>query len=310
MTKKIVVTGGNGFLGTAVCKKARTKGYDVISFGSADYDLRAPESVSKMFEAYKPDVMIHLAAKVGGIGANISKPGLFTYENLLMGLNVIEEARKHNLSKLVIAGTVCAYPCNCPVPFKEEDLWNGFPEPTNAGYALAKKMLLVLLSAYRQQYGLNGIFLLPTNLFGPHDSFDLENSHVIPAMIRKFHEAKIRGDKFVELWGDGTPSREFLYVEDCADAFVSAIERYNKPEPINIGNGQEIIMSDLANMIKTTTGFRGEIRWNKSKPNGQPRRMLDTNKAKKELEWEFKTPIEEGLVKTYEWFSGATSPSP
>jgi GDP-L-fucose synthase len=300
---RIVITGGNGFLGRSLVANLREKGYSSVdSFSSKEFDLVSQEDTKRMFFYYRPDVVIHLAARVGGIGANMKNPGKFCYENLAMGANVIEESRQGGIRKLVVAGTICAYPKFAPVPFREEDLWKGYPEETNAPYGLAKKLLLVMSQAYRKQYGCNFVYLLPVNLYGPLDSFDLEDSHVIPAMIRKFHEAHIRKDPTVTLWGDGTPTREFLYVDDCAEAFACAMERYDGDEPINIGTGREVTMGALADMISGVVGYEGSIHWDASRPNGQPRRQLDTSRAKEALGWQSKTPLEEGLRKTYEWY--------
>lgn len=301
-SSKIVVTGGNGFLGSTLMDQLRSKGYNPITFSSKEYDLVNKPAADAMLTRFQPDVVIHLAARVGGIGANKANPGLFAYSNLIMGANLIESCRETSVKKLVLAGSICAYPKNTPVPFEECDLWSGYPDPSNAPYGMAKKMLLVLGQAYRQQYGLNSIYLLPVNLFGPKDSFDLENSHVIPAMIRKFHEAKIAGQADVTLWGDGSPTREFLYAEDCAEAFVAAMEKYDEEDPINIGSGQEISMSHLANKIQAVVGHEGRIIWDASKPNGQPRRCLDVSRAKEKLGWQSKTDFSVGLEQTYQWF--------
>lgn len=299
---KIVVTGGNGFLGSALMEKLRGAGFSPRTFSSAEVDLTDMTDTESMLATYNPHVVIHLAAVVGGIGANQKNPGKFAYDNLAMGTNIIEASRKYGLEKLIIAGTICAYPKFTPVPFKEENLWNGYPEETNAPYGLAKKMLLVLAQAYRQQYGMNSIFLLPVNLYGPCDHFDLENSHVIPAMIRKFHEAKENNNANVNLWGDGSPTREFLYVDDCADAFVAALQRYDGDQPINIGSGKEISMKELANVIQAIVGHKGQIIWDANKPNGQPRRCLDVSRAKELLAWRATTEFKDGLAKTYKWF--------
>ena len=300
----IVVTGGKGFLGTAICRKLKESGYgSVHTFRSKHLDLTSPDAACYMYEIYKPKVVIHLAAKVGGIGANMANPGSFTYDNLMMGMNVIEGARKYgSLKKLVIACTVCGYPCHCPVPFKEESLWDGYPEPTNAGYAIAKKALIVLGQGYRKQYGLNSVFLIPTNLMGIGDHFDLENSHVIPAMLRKFHEAKVAKAPSVTLWGDGSPSREFLYVDDAAEAFVDAMENYDEPDPLNLGTGREIRMTALAKSVKAVVGYDGAIVWDRTRPNGQPRRCLSMERTFSKLSWRPHTNFEEGLRKTYEYY--------
>jgi len=305
--KRIVVTGGGGFLGRNVVKKLKEKGCkDIFIPRSKDYDLRDINAVIKMYEDFKPDIVIHLAAVVGGIGANRAHPGRFFYDNAIMGIQLIEQARLHNIEKFVQIGTICAYPKYTPVPFKEEDLWNGYPEETNAPYGLAKKMLLVQLQAYRQEYGFNGIYLLPVNLYGPEDNFNPETSHVIPAMIKKFVEAKETNAKEVVLWGDGSPTREFLYVEDAAEGIVLATERYDKPDPVNLGAGFEIKIRDLAELIKKMVGYNGKIVWDTTKPNGQPRRCLDVTKAEKEFGFRAKMDFEEGLKKTIEWYKGVS----
>jgi len=301
--KLIVVTGGGGFLGKNVVKKLKEKGCkDIFIPRSKDYDLRDINAVIKMYEDFKLDIVIHLAAVVGGIGANRAHPGKFFYDNAIMGIQLIEQARLHNIEKFVQIGTICAYPKYTPVPFKEEDLWNGYPEETNAPYGLAKKMLLVQLQAYRQEYGFNGIYLLPVNLYGPEDNFDPETSHVIPAMIKKFVEAKETNAKEVVLWGDGSPTREFLYVEDAAEGIVLATERYDKPDPVNLGAGFEIKIRDLAELIKKMVEYNGEIVWDTTKPNGQPRRCLDVTKAEKEFGFKAKMNFEEGIKGTIEWY--------
>jgi len=301
--KKIVVTGGAGFLGSFVVKKLKEGGCkDVFVPRSKDYDLRNINAVDKLYNDFKPDIVIHLAAVVGGIGANRAHPGKFFYDNAIMGIQMIEQARLHNIEKFVQVGTVCAYPKYTPVPFKEENLWDGYPEETNAPYGLAKKMLLVQIQAYKQEYGFNGIYLLPVNLYGPGDNFDLESSHVIPAMIRKFVEAKMDKEKEVVLWGDGSPTREFLYAEDAAEGIVLATERYDKPTPVNLGAGFEIKIKNLAELIKKIVGYEGKIVWDTTKPNGQPRRCLDVTKAEKEFGFRAKMKFEEGLKKTIEWY--------
>ena len=285
--KQIVVTGGRGFLGSHLVKKLKEHGATkVVPLAHHDYDLRDRTQVQRMFDDLHPEVIIHLAAVVGGIGANQLHPGSFFYDNAIMGIQLIEEARLHAIEKFVQVGTICAYPKFTPVPFKEEDLWNGYPEETNAPYGLAKKMLLVQLQAYRQEYGFNGIYLLPVNLYGPGDNNDLVTSHVMPVMIRKFKEAKEQNLPSVTLWGDGSPTREFLYVEDAAEGIVLATERYDKPEPVNLGSGEEISIKDLADLIKRLTGYQGVIVWDTTKPNGQPRRLLDVSRA--ELEFGFR----------------------
>lgn len=300
---RILVTGGRGFLGSAIVERLGAQGYeDVATFKSSEYDLTDIVDVDSVLEQFRPEIVIHLAAKVGGIFANQQNPGRFAYDNLMMGLNVMEMCRRYAIKKVVLAGTICAYPKFTPVPFKEDDLWNGYPEETNAPYGLAKKMLLVLSQGYRQQYGFNSIFLLPVNLYGPRDHFDLNNSHVIPAMIRKFHEAAQDNHRDVTLWGDGTPTREFLYVDDCAEAFVAAMEKYDSSDPVNLGSGNEISMRDLAGTIQAVTGHKGKIIWDASKPNGQPRRCLEVSRAKERLGWSASTDFARGLAQTYKWY--------
>lgn len=294
--KQIVVTGGKGFLGTHLVKKLKEHGATkVVPLAHHDYDLRDRAQVQRMFDDLHPEVIIHLAAVVGGIGANRLHPGSFFYDNAIMGIQLIEEARLHAIEKFVQVGTICAYPKFTPVPFKEEDLWNGYPEETNAPYGLAKKMLLVQLQAYRQEYGFDGIYLLPVNLYGPGDNDDLVTSHVIPAMIRKFKEAKKQNLPAVTLWGDGSPTREFLYVEDAAQGIVLATERYDKPEPVNLGSGQEISIKDLADLIKRLTGYPGAIIWDTTKPNGQPRRLLDVSRAEREFGFKASSSLSDRL---------------
>ena len=301
--KRIVLTGGAGFLGRFVEKKLNERGCGSVFIPHIeDYDLRDPENIKRMYKDASADIVIHLAAVVGGIGANRENPGSFFYDNLVMGVHLIEEARKNNIEKFVAIGTICAYPKYTPVPFKEEDLWNGYPEETNAPYGLAKKMLLVQSQAYRQQYGFNSIFLLPVNLYGAGDNFDPKSSHVIPALIKKFYEAKINNEKKVIVWGTGSATREFLYVEDCAEAIVLAAEKYDKPDPVNIGAGFEISIKDLAHKIKDIVGYDGEVVWDTTKPDGQPRRCLDTTKAEAEFGFKAKTGFDEGLRKTIYWY--------
>ena len=301
--KRVTVTGGAGFLGSFVVAELQKQGAtDIFVPRSKDYDLVKHADVVRLVEDARPDIIIHLAAHVGGIGANRLHPAEFFYDNLMMGVQLMHEAWKHGVEKFVAIGTVCAYPKFTPVPFKEDDLWNGYPEETNAPYGLAKKILLVQAQAYRQQYGFNAIYLLPVNLYGPRDNFDLESSHVIPALIRKMIEAQERGDQQVVLWGDGSPTREFLYVEDAAEGIVQAAEKYNGPEPVNLGSGQEISIKDLAETIADLTGFQGEIVWDTTKPNGQPRRALDVSRAKQYFGWEAKTSFPEGLKRTVAWF--------
>jgi len=301
--KHIMVTGGDGFLGRHLISELKQKGAQHIFVpGYQDYDLTQPEAVNRAYQDGQPDVVIHLAAKVGGIGINREKPGEFFYDNLMMGVQLMEQARLNGVEKFVSIGTVCAYPKFTPVPFKEDDLWNGYPEETNAPYGLAKKMLLVQGQAYRQQYNFNAIYLLPVNLYGPGDNFDPRSSHVIPALIKKCVDAVERGDTQITAWGTGSASREFLYVEDAARAIVMATEAYNKPDPVNIGSAMEITIKDLLTLIAGLVGFAGEIVWDASKPDGQPRRSLDTSRAREEFGFEAKTNFREGLQKTVNWY--------
>lgn len=299
---RYVVTGGHGFLGRFVVSKLQTRGAtEVFAPRSKDFNLVDGSQVRKMLDELRPDVVVHLAAKVGGIGANRVHPGSFFYENLMMGAQLIHESSLRPIKKLVIAGTICAYPKYCPLPFREDDLWNGYPEETNAPYGIAKKALSVQSVAYRAEYGFNSAVVYPVNLYGPHDNFDLETSHVIPAMLRKFHEAKRRNERKVVLWGDGTPTREFFFVEDCADALVRVIEDYDSSEPLNLGSGNEISIRDLAEKVSQLTGFEGEIEWDSTKPNGQPRRRLDVSRAERLLGFRARTSLDDGLRCTYEW---------
>jgi len=305
--ERIVVTGGAGFLGRNVQVRLREVGASaggILVPRRAEYDLTHEDGVVRMYAEMRPTVVIHLAAEVGGIGANRENPGRFFYASMAMGLHLIEHARTRGVKKFVQIGTICAYPKFTPVPFKEEDLWNGYPEETNAPYGIAKKALLVMLQAYRQQYGLNGIYLLPVNLYGPGDNFDPRTSHVIPALIRKFIEAKERGEDRVVVWGTGAASREFLYVEDCARGIVLAAERYDGPDPVNLGAGFEITIRRLAEKIRQMVGFEGELVWDSSKPDGQPRRCLDTTRAERLFAFRAQTSFDEGLRKTIEWYSG------
>jgi GDP-L-fucose synthase len=299
----LVVTGGNGFLGSAIVRNLKQRGYDNIFIPrSREYDLRHEEAIRRLYETAKPTTVIHLAAVVGGIGANRENPGKFFYDNAIMGLQLIELARQYGIGKFVAVGTICAYPKMTPVPFKEDDLWNGYPEETNAPYGLAKKMMLVQSQAYREQYGFNSIFLLPVNLYGPGDNFDPSSSHVIPALVKKCIEARDQGHKEVAVWGDGSATREFLYVDDAAEGVVLAAEKYNEPDPINLGAGFEISIKDLTHLIARLTKFTGRITWDTSKPNGQPRRMLDTSRAEKKFGFKARTRFEEGLANTIHWY--------
>jgi GDP-L-fucose synthase len=302
-SRRVLVTGGAGFLGRTLLRKLADRGaISVAAPRAGDVDLRDKAAIRRCLAETNPDFVIHAAAVVGGIGANRAHPGRFFYENAVMGIELIEEARRAGVAKLVCLGTICAYPKLTPVPFREEDLWSGYPEETNAPYGLAKKMLLVQLQAYRAEYGFRGIYLLPVNLYGPHDNFDLESGHVIPAMIRKFLEAKAAGAAEVTLWGDGSPTREFLYVDDAAGGIVAAAERYDGGEPVNLGSGEEIAIRDLADLVAVETGYSGVIRWDTSKPNGQPRRRLDVSRAERLFGWRAATPLREGLKKTVAWY--------
>ncbi len=302
--KRVVVTGGAGFLGSFVVERLRQHGCrEVFVPRFKDYDLRDHDAITRLYDDARPDIVIHLAAVVGGIGANRENPGRFFYDNAIMGIQLIEYARRRGIEKFVATGTICAYPKFASIPFKEDELWDGYPEETNAPYGLAKKMMLVQAQAYRAQYGFNAIYLLPVNLYGPRDNFDLETSHVIPALIRKFAEAKERAASQVILWGDGTPTREFLYVEDAAEAIVMASEAYNGEQPVNLGTGEEIAIRDLAGMIAVEVGFTGDIVWDKTKPNGQPRRALDVSRAKREFGFEAAHRLRDGIPKTVAWFT-------
>jgi len=302
-TRKVCLTGGRGFLGSFVTEKLRQRGAKEIFIPRIEqYDLVNPQDVERMLDDARPDVIIHLAAHVGGIGANRLHPAEFFYDNLMMGTQLMHQAWKRGIEKYTAIGTVCAYPKFTPVPFKEDSLWDGYPEETNAPYGLAKKMQLVQAQAYRQQYGFNAIFLLPVNLYGPRDNFDLESSHVIPALIRKFLEAQETGVAEVEVWGDGSPTREFLYVEDAAEGILLATELYNGAEPVNLGSGHEISIKNLAELIQRLTGYQGRLVWNSSKPNGQPRRGLDTTRAEEYFGFKAAVNFEEGLRRTIDWY--------
>ena len=308
--KRICVTGGAGFLGFFVLEALKQRGAsDIFVPHIEEYDLVNSQDIQRMLDVSRPDIIIHLAALAGGIGANRARPADFFYINLMMGVQLMHEAWMRNVSKFIAIGTVCAYPKFTPVPFREENLWEGYPEETNAPYGLAKKMLLVQSQAYREQYGFNAIYLLPVNLYGPRDNFDLQTSHVIPALIRKCIESQERGDKEVVLWGDGSPTREFLYARDAADGILTATEFYNGIEPVNIGSGQEISIKDLAEMVAHLTGFTGKVVWDTTKPNGQPRRALDTSRAADYFGWQARTPFEDGLCQTIAWYRQKTGKS-
>lgn len=301
--RRVLVTGGAGFLGSRIVERLRKHGCrDIEVPRRADCDLRVESNVEALYRDFRPDCVIHAAGNVGGIGANRSQPASFFFDNLIMGVLLLEHARRAGVGKFVVVGTICSYPKHTPVPFREENLWDGYPEETNAPYGLAKKALLVQAQAYRQQYGYNAIYLLPVNLYGPGDNFHPERSHVIPALITKCIEAKASGQDHIVCWGDGTPTREFLFVEDCAEAVVLAAERYHGPEPVNVGTGLEISIKDLAVLIARLTGFEGEIRWDTSKPNGQPRRCLDTRRAAELFGFRARTSFEEGLSRTIRWY--------
>jgi GDP-L-fucose synthase len=303
--KKIVVTGGAGFLGSAVMAALARQGCppaSLVAPRKREFDLVHEADVRKLYETHRPQVVLHLAAVVGGIGANRANPGSFYYENMVMGAMLMEHARQAGVEKFVAIGTICAYPKFTPVPFKEEDLWSGYPEETNAPYGIAKKALLVQAQAYRDQYGFNAIYLLPVNLYGPRDNFDPKSSHVIPALIKKFVEAHERGDDVVEVWGTGRATREFLYVDDAAQGIVRAAEHYDGPEPVNLGAGFEISIKDLAELVARLTGFKGRLVWNTAQPDGQPRRCLDTARAERYFGFRAQTPFEEGLRRTIEWY--------
>jgi GDP-L-fucose synthase len=300
---RVLVTGGGGFLGSHLVERLQADGHDVVVARQAEYDLTAMDDTARMFDEAGADLVYHLAAEVGGIGANRANPGRYWYANLMMGAHVLEQARLHETPKVVIIGTVCAYPKFAPVPFSEDGIWDGYPEETNAPYGVAKKAVLVGAQAYRAQYGLNAIFLLPTNLYGPRDNFDLETSHVIPALIRKMLES----DEEVVLWGDGSPTREFLYVDDCVEGLVLAAERYDGPDPVNLGAGREISIRDLAELIADVTGYSGTVTWDTTRPNGQPRRSVDATRAHELFGFEARTPLRDGIERTVAWYRSAVA---
>jgi GDP-L-fucose synthase len=305
---RIVITGGAGFLGSFVLEELRARGYtDLVVPRRRDYDLIEEPAVERLYRDHQPAAVLHLAAEVGGIGANRDNPGRFFYANLAMGMHLIEGARRHGLKKFVQVGTICAYPKFTPVPFREEELWNGYPEETNAPYGIAKKALLVMCQAYREQYGLNAIYLLPVNLYGPRDNFDLHSSHVIPALIRKYVEARDRGERQITAWGTGSASREFLHARDCAAGLVSALEQYDSPEPVNLGSGQEITIRALTEQIAALCGFQGEVVWDTTKPDGQPRRCLDVTRATEAFGFRARTSLEDGLRETIAWYEANRS---
>lgn len=308
---KIIITGGAGFLGSFVVETLQRRGFgNLFVPRRKDFDLTVEADVQRLFEQENPSVILHLAAEVGGIGANRENPGRFFYANMAMGMHLIEHARRRKVKKFVQTGTICAYPKFTPIPFREEELWNGYPEETNAPYGIAKKALLVMCQSYRQQYGMDAVYLLPVNLYGPRDNFHPQSSHVIPALIRKCVEARQRGDASISAWGTGKASREFLYVEDCAEALVRAMESYDNPDPINLGSGREISIKDLTELVARLSGFNGEILWDPTKPDGQPRRCLDISRAQKELGFTAKTSLEVGLKKTIAWFEAHADAPP
>jgi GDP-L-fucose synthase len=300
---RVLVTGGRGFLGSHLVERLEGDGHNVVAVLSADYDLTSMDDAARMFDDADAELVFHLAAEVGGIGANRANPGRYWYANLTMGAHMLEQARVHETPKLVIVGTVCSYPKFAAVPFREQDLWDGYPEETNAPYGVAKKAILVGAQAYREQYGLNSIFLLPTNLYGPRDNFDLETSHVIPALIRKMVEA----ENEVVLWADGSPTREFLFVEDCVEGLVLASKRYDGPEPVNLGAGKEISIRELAELVADVNGYTGRIVWDETKPGGQPRRSVDASRARELFGFEARTPLREGIERTVAWYRSAVA---
>jgi GDP-L-fucose synthase len=308
--RRITVTGGGGFLGSFVVEKLRAIGCkDVFVPRKREYDLTQVADIERMLADARPQVLFHLAAVVGGIGANRDNPGKFFYENAIMGIELIERARRLGVDKTIVVGTICAYPKFTPVPFREDDLWSGYPEETNAPYGIAKKALLAQCQAYRQQYGMNAVYLLPVNLYGPRDNFDPRTSHVIPALIRKCEEARLTNAPQIVCWGDGSPTREFLYVADCADGLIAAAERYDRPDPVNLGSGHEISIADLVMLIARLCGYQGSIAWDPSLPNGQPRRRLDTSRAEQEFGWRASVSLEEGIHRTIEWYRSVQLPA-
>jgi GDP-L-fucose synthase len=307
---RVLVTGGGGFLGSHLVERLQSEGIEPFVARRRDYDLTREADADRLYADARPELVFHLAAEVGGIGANRARPGRYWYANLVMGANVLEQARVHRVEKTVLLGTICAYPKFTPVPFREEELWNGYPEETNAPYGIAKKALLVGAQAYREQYDTNAVYLLPVNLYGPRDNFDLETSHVIPALIRKMVEARNRGDDEIVLWGDGSPTREFLYVDDCVEALWLAAQHYDGAAPVNLGSGEEIAIRDLAALVAEFTGYAGEIVWDTSQPNGQPRRRLDVSRAEELFGFHARTSLREGLERTIRWYrSTALSPA-